>query len=325
MATVVNPDAGPDEPLRVRLDDEAPPAEEAQPASAAVAEPPAQAVGIKDLERQLAESARQREEQAEAIRRAQQERDYAVAVATEAQNRGITADEVVNQTNLNAAQGQLASLTEAQKTAYETGDWGKVAEANAQMARLGGYISSLEQHGQRLQQQREQFVARQQQTAEQQRAAAAEGPRDPFERALAGRTARTQDFLRSHRDLVRADGSLKRVAIEAHEKALDEGLKVDTDEYFRRIEEQISSNGAVPAEAPRTRAVRDTPPVRKSAPMSAAPVSRSIPQHVGGTEYVLTPRLRELAVEQLGPGNEAEWFQNYVASVRAGKMDPIEG
>jgi hypothetical protein len=59
--------------------------------------------------------------------------------------------------------------------------------------------------------------------------------------------------------------------------------------------------------------------------MSAAPVSRSIPQHVGGTEYVLTPRLRELAVEQLGPGNEAEWFQNYVASVRAGKMDPIEG
>jgi hypothetical protein len=122
---------------------------------------------------------------------------------------------------------------------------------------------------------------------------------------------------------VRADGSLKRVAIEAHEKALDEGLKVDTDEYFRRIEEQISSNGAAPVEE-RRRAIKDMP-VRKSAPMSAAPVSRSIPQHVGGTEYVLTPRLRELAVEQLGPGNEAEWFQNYVASVRAGKMDPIEG
>ncbi len=325
MATVVNPDAGPDEPLRIRLDDEPPPADDTKPAAAAVeAEPPPQTVGIKDLERQLAESAKQREQMAEANRRVQQERDYAVSVATEAQNRGISDAEVINQTSLQSAQGQMSALIEGQKAAYDAGDFAKVAESNAQMARLGGYINSLEEHGRRLQQHREQFVARAQQTAAQQRAAAAEGPRDPFERALQGRTPRTQDWLRSHKDLVRADGSFKRAAIEAHEKALDEDLKVDTDEYFRRLDELLATNGSA-AEAPRERAIKDTPARPKAAPMAAAPVSRNVPQHRGGTEYVLTPKLREMAIEQLGPGNEAEWFQSYVAAVKAGRMDPIEG
>lgn len=323
MATVVNPDAGPDEPLRIRLDDEPPPADDTKPAAEAVAaETPPPTVGIKDLERQLAESAKQREQMAEANRRTQQERDYAIAVATEAQNRGVSDAEVINQTSLQSAHGQMSALIEGQKAAYDAGDFAKVAESNAQMARLGGYITSLEQHGQRLAQHREQFVARAQQTAAQQRAAAAEGPRDPFERALQGRTARTQDWLRSHKDLVRADGSFKRAAIEAHERALDEDLKVDTDEYFRRLDELLATNGS---EAPRERAFKDTPARPKAAPMAAAPVSRSVPQHRGGTEYVMTPKLRELAIEQLGAGNEAEWFQYYVKEIRAGRMDPIEG
>jgi hypothetical protein len=322
MAAILNPNAGPDEPLRIDLEAE-PPAEgndtTATPASAegatATTPPPPPAVGIEELNRQLTESKAQREAAVAAAQQAQQQRDYATAVAAEAQRRGISTEELMNDQAITNIQERAASLKTEAKTAHEVGDYGRVADINFELGRLGGALNAHEQHKWRLQQQREQFVATQQQAARQ-----PPPPSDPFERALVGRTSRTQDFLRSHKDLVRSDGTLKRAAVDAHERALDEGHAVDTDAYFQRIEELV----AEPAPAERKREVKNPPPERRAPPpMAAAPVSRGTSRATGGTEFIMTPHMRRLAEEQLGPGHEVEWFENYQRAVREGRMEPL--
>jgi len=326
MATVLNPNAAEDEPLRINLD-ETPPvaAAEAAPAPPAPATTPPAA--IDDLKRQLQEAARYRDQQTQAMRALAQQRDqqayYAqqqAAVAAQAQERGILADEVIVENRTRHVTEQLESMKEAQATAYSAGEWDKVADLNVKIGRLSGEMAVLEQKTEYLQGQRQQYLAYQQ--AQQQRAQQPQPqPRpqvsaDPFERALAGRTEPTQKFLRAHRDLVRSDGSLKKVAVEAHERALDEGLRVDTEDYFKFIEQNLGDD--------RSRAVKGTSARPKGPPTVAASVSRSAVGHQGGTEYVMSPTLRQHAIDQLGPGNEAEWFDNYVRLIREGKIDPIE-
>jgi len=324
MASVINPNAAEDEPLRINLEEEA--AEDGvTPAPAAPAAPATPAVGIEDLKRQLDAAENNRRMLAESARRMQLERDHANAVAAEAERRGISAQEVVNETRLNGVQEQLNSLAESQKNAYEAGEWGKVAEINLQLNKLGGELALLERDRAWLQQHREQYVAQQQARAYQAQQAAQQQPQlpsDPFERALVGRTQRTQQFLREHKDLVRPDGSLKRAAIEAHERALDEGLAVDTDAYFSKVEELLASD------APRQRQSKNTAapsPIRpKGPPTSAAPVSRVTSGIPGfsGSEFTMTPRMRQLAEEQGIP--PAEWAENYIRLVREGRMEPFQ-
>lgn len=336
MPTVLNPNAAPDEPLEIQLDDESP------SGSGSATTPPSQpssapggtgstepAVGIEDLKRQLDESAREREAMVAHNRRLQQERDYAAAVAQEAQARGITADEVVNDTNLNAAQEQMTALVAAQKAAYENGEWGSVAEINGKMGRLGGMIAQLEGRKEWLANNREQWVARQQQAAQAAKMQQEQGPADPVERLLASKTERTRDYLRQHKELIRSDGTLKSIAIDAHNYALDNDARVDTDAYFSKIDEYIASKGAVSRNEPprpspnrqeeRTREVRDTS-ARMAAPMAAAPVSRGTGNAGGGQVVRLTAEMRKAAEEQgIDP---AEWYEGYRRLVAEGRMEP---
>ncbi len=330
MATVLNPNAAEDEPLRINLD-ETPPAAAAAPVADAPAPAPAPATtppaAIDDLKKQLQEAARYRDQQTQAMRALAQQRDqnaqYAqqqAAVAAQAHERGILADEVIVENRTRHVAEQMESMKEAQATAYSAGEWDKVADLNVKISRLGGEMAVLEQKTEYLQGQRQQYIAYQQ---EQQRLAQQPRPQqqapqssDPFERALANRTPRTQQFLRAHRDLVRSDGSLKKAAVEAHERALDEGLRVDTDDYFKFIEQNLGDD--------RERAVKGTTARPKGPPTVAASVSRSAVGHQGGTEYVMSPTLRQHAIDQLGPGHEAEWFENYVRLIREKKIDPIE-
>lgn len=326
MATVLNPNAAEDEPLRINLDETAPAAAPAAPAPAPATTPPA---AIDDLKRQLHEAARYREQQTQAMRTLAQQRDqqayYAqqqAAVAAQAQERGILADEVIVENRTRHVAEQLDSMKEAQTTAYSAGEWDKVADLNVKIGRLSGEMAVLEQKTEYLQGQRQQYLAYQQ---EQQRLAQQPRPQqqapqslDPFERAIQARTERTKVFLRQHRDLVRQDGSMKSVAVRAHDLALDNGHKVDTEGYFRFIEEQLNSGDD------RERAVRGNSARPKGPPTVAASVSRSAVGHQGGTEYVMSPTLRQHAIDQLGPGNEAEWFENYVRLIREKKIDPIE-
>lgn len=325
MATVLNPNAGEDEPLRINLEEDA--TAGSVVVAPAVAEPapsPAPAAGIDELARQLSETRRNREQWVQHARQKEQEAQQHAAIATQAQERGILVEEVLNETRLKSVTDQLESLRETQQGAYESGDWGKVAGTNVKMADLGGQKAVLEQQQQWLASQRQQHVAQQQynqQQREQAAATAAAAPTDPVEATLAKRTPRTQAFLRQHPELMRSDGSFTRAAVDAHERAMDEKLKVDTDDYFRRVEEILGSGGGGET---RQRQVKDTSARPKGAPTTAAPVSRggNVPGQISGSEFVMTPHMRELAEEQ---GVEpAEWAAQYVRLVREGRIEPIE-
>jgi hypothetical protein len=94
---------------------------------------------------------------------------------------------------------------------------------------------------------------------------------DPVEAFAAQLTPRSASWIRQHPECVR-DPKLNRKMLRAHEDALDEGIKPESDEYFQYIERNL--NPAV------TRTQDDDPmkdaaqPARRSTPASA-PVSRS--------------------------------------------------
>lgn len=330
MATVLNPNATDDEPLRISLEDEPAVAEAGEKAVplAPPAPAPAPAAGIDELKRQLDLTARNRQEWQQHAQQMRNERDQQAQVATQAQERGILAEEVVNETKLKSVNDQFAATQEAQQAAYEAGQWDKVAEMNVKMNRLGGQVAVLEVHQQQLANNRQQYIANQQWQQQQRQNAATQqqqrpaAPADPVEAFIATRTKATQQFIRTHRDKIfRADGTLRQAAIDADGRAKDQGFKEDTDDYFRYVEGELTSGSQ---EAPRQRQNKNTTARPMTAPHTAAPVSRggNVPGQISGSEFVMTPYMRELAQEQGVP--PAEWAKEYVRLVREGRMDPIE-
>jgi len=170
-----------------------------------------------------------------------------------------------------------------------------------------------------LKQQREQMASqpqpRQQQPQPQQpQPQQPQLPADPFERAIHGRTEQTKNFLRKHPDLVRSDGTLKNSAVQAHERALDDGHRPDTPGYFEYIEKALNM--------PQT--AGQPTPVRGQAPSIAAPVARGgAPGGAGGGNgtFTMTPKMRRLAEEQ--GVTPQEWAKNYVRLLAEGRITPI--
>jgi archaellum component FlaC len=320
MATVVNPEAGENEDLIVNLDadDTAPPTEGVAAAAAAAVPkpapvpsppPPSPAVAVDDLQKQLEQEKAQREAAQAETRRLQGERDNAMALAQEAERRGISTQELYHESSIKAAQDQMDALTNQQESAYNDGNFKLVAEINKKLNRLGGQIAVLEREKEMI------GHARQQQKQQPAHEAAST---DPIELAGRGRTPRTQQFLRQHPELVRGDGTLKRAAIDAHERALDEGFVVDTEGYFKHIEKVLAETSAPKPEANGAAAA----PARQGAPTTAAPVSRgAVAGSSQGSQFVMTPKMRRLAEEQgVAP---QDWAREYVRLVKAGRMQPI--
>ena len=287
------------------------------PVPPAHSEPPeAPTAGLEAMEQQLREANARADRIEQASRRLQTERDQALALAQEAEKRGISTQELMIEDQIKATAGQLDSLTEQQATAWSDGDFAKAAQINRKMQELTVSHGFLNEKKLWLAQQRE----RQQQPppAPPQAAADSAPPADPFEARIHGKySPNAAAFLRKHQDLVRSDGSLKRVAIEAHEAALDEGFTADTPGYYDRIErilgqpKEAEVNGAAPPAAPKA-----------GAPTTAAPVSRgNVRVPGGGGKPQITPNQRRLAIEQ---GQDPdEWFAHYNRLLAEGKISPV--
>jgi len=281
--------------------------------------------GVRDLEQQLANERAARGRAQEESRRIAAERDNAILFAQEAERRGMSVFELNNENQIRAAEEQLETLTAQQENAMEGGDFKLAADLNRKMHRLGGQLALLERDKATLAQQKGQMQQRQQRqgatTAQQTRQPAEPEPANALERALQGRTEATKNFLRKHPELVRADGSLRRAAIDAHENALDAGHNVDTQGYFDYIEKIIGG-----AQMPQGANGQDGAPPRGRAPTMAAPPERGSPP--GGSdsglqsgEFRMTPKMRRLADEQ--GVTPKEWAQNYVRLLREGRITPI--
>jgi len=323
------------ENLVVNLDEEeekkAPSADEKSAAAAAKpppvpgpsATPAPSQTGLAELQRQMQAERAERARVTEVARQIAAERDQAIQFAQEAERRGVSTYELYNENQIKAVQDKMAAVANQAEVAMNEGNFKVVSALNLELGRLGGSLAVLERDHQILQQQREQMGQPQQRQPQPQQRQPPQPqpqrPADPIERAIQGRTEPTKQFLRKHPELIRGDGSLKRTAIEAHERALDEGHTADTAGYFDYIERAL--NVAQAPGQPVSLAVRG------QAPSIAAPVARGGgPAGSGGAPggngtFTMTPKMRRLAEEQgVSP---QEWARNYVRLLGEGRITPI--
>jgi hypothetical protein len=308
-----------EEDLVVNLDAEPEVTEGAAPAAkpAPVPGPPpevAPQVGLRDLEQQIAHERRARVQMEDTARRIAAERDQALQYAQEAEQRGGSNYEAYVESQIQGMSGEMDTLASQAEVAMNEGDFKSAAEINKRLGRIGGALAIAEREKLALQQQRQQPQRRQQQPQQQAPQSQPQEPTDPVERAIASRSPATQAFLRKHPDLIRGDGTLKKVAIDAHERALDAGHAVDTEGYFRHVESSLGGNGQAPSENG----------VAVRVPGYSAPVARGPAPGGDGLapgQFRLTPKMRRLAEEQ--GVTPSEWATNYVRLLKEGRITPI--
>ncbi len=253
--------------------------------------------GVEDLKTQFAslqqsaERDRVARAQAEQVAR-QHAQDAAKARQEATQARTETVESNINsvenamhaaQTAADAAEGEYAA-------AMEQGNWKDAAKAQRKIADAAARIARLEEGKANLEEARQAQPAREQ--ARQQQQPAQET--DPVERALAGVTPRTADWLRKHPEFV-TDQKMNQKANAAHSMAQSEGYVPDSDAYFDFCERFLGLKEDEPA-------VRDTPApqARTRTAMPSAPVSRNATagsNGVSGSQVTLTKGEAERAVD----------------------------
>jgi hypothetical protein len=330
MADDVNPSAGENENLIVNLDEEDNPGTTQQASSGdhkpapvpSPSPPPAAQDGLAELNRQVNAERAERVRVTQIAQTIARERDEAILFAQEAERRGVSTYELYTENQIKAVQDKMVALSNGAEQAMVDGDFKRAQALNLEIGRLGGNLAVLERDQVVLQQQRQNAEAearqRQQRPPQQQQPQRPAQPTDPFERALAGKTPAAQEFLRKHPELVRSDGTIKRSALDAHERALDEGHKADSPGYFDYIERSIMAQQPGGGGNPQRGAPNPTM-------AGAAPVARGSVGGGGGggngNTFVMTPKMRRLAEEQ---GVEPrEWAKNYVRLLGEGRITPI--
>lgn len=142
---------------------------------------------------------------------------------------------------------------------------------------------------------------------------------DPVEKMASQLTPRSAAWVRAHPEYAK-DTVLTRRMVRAHEDAIDEGFKADTDEYFNFIETKLKIRQAEPKqeESALSEAASATSG-RKAAP-PAAPVSRSSSPATGGRSNVVTLTRAERETAQALGMTDREYAQNKQALIRDGKL-----
>lgn len=144
-------------------------------------------------------------------------------------------------------------------------------------------------------------------------------PADPVEAMASNLTPRSAEWVRAHPEYAR-DQVLTRRMVRAHEDALDEGIRPDTDEYFDYVESRLKIRQAPvqQQEAALSEASTSTSGRRAAAP-PAAPVSRSGTGTGSRPNVVTLTRAEQEAARDMGM-TPKEYAENKMALVRAGKL-----
>ena len=143
-------------------------------------------------------------------------------------------------------------------------------------------------------------------------------PTDPVEALAAQATPESARWLREHKTVL-SDGRKLDRALRAHQDAIDDGVEVDTPDYFQYIENRLGLNRKVETQEESALSEAASPTQRRSAP-PAAPVSRSAPNNSGTKSNVirLTAAEREHAAS-FGM-TDREYALQKQALIKAGKM-----
>jgi len=143
-------------------------------------------------------------------------------------------------------------------------------------------------------------------------------PADPVEAMASNLTPRSAEWVRAHPEFAR-DQVLTRRMVRAHEDAIDEGIRPDTDEYFEYVESRLKiRQPPVQQEAALSEASTSTAGRRAAAP-PAAPVSRSGTGTGGRPNVVTLSRAEQEAARDMGM-TPKEYAENKMALVKAGKL-----
>lgn len=143
---------------------------------------------------------------------------------------------------------------------------------------------------------------------------------DPVEMLAGQLSQRSADWVRSHPEYAR-NPTLYQKMIAAHNLAMADGLKADTDEYFNSIEDTLKIRPRAPVQQEESALSSAATPVKQRAAPPAAPVSRSPTTNSGTRPNVirLTAAEREMA-DMMGMTDQ-EYARNKAALIKEGKLN----
>ena len=241
------------------------------------------------LRRQLAAETRARQEAEARTKQIEADRRRAEEATAEGQLRLIT-------TSLETATSDKARAKADLKSALSNGEHDRIVEAqealnDAQIRidRLNTGKGEMERRAAREKDERER-------QAQQVQTQTRHVPDDPVEALAGSLTAKSAAWVRANPDIV-TDPRKNRQMMRAHEDAIDEGLNVESPEYFAYIEKRLGighDDGGDPP--PRQRQASP----RRDAAAPAAPVSRGIANDGRGSRentVTLNPAQRQFCDE----------------------------
>lgn len=143
---------------------------------------------------------------------------------------------------------------------------------------------------------------------------------DPIEKLASQATPESAKWLREHKNLLSDSRKLDR-ALRAHQDALDDGIEVDTHEYFDYIEGRLGINKQQQQSQQEESVLSEAsaPTQRRSAP-PAAPVSRSVPNNSGTRQNVVRLTAAEREHAAAFGMTDREYALQKQALIKAGKM-----
>ena len=215
--------------------------------------------------------------------------------------------------NLSMVEGAITSVKREQEVleanlanAMAASDFAAAAKIQTQIATAASKLVQLETGKDAMEQEAKQPIRRM------------EAPRDPVEAFASQLSARSAAWVRAHPECV-TDPRLQQKMLGAHNVALADNMKADTDEYFDRVEEIMGYRKPVADadENPMGDAAQVTQ--RRAGSPPAAPVSRS---GTGNGQRPNTIRLsaQEIEVAEMNGMTPRQYAEEKAKLIKEGKL-----
>jgi len=252
--------------------------------------------GVEELKRQLAEANARRDVEVSARRNAEAQAQQAAGNVHNTRLQALQAYEINAKQGADAATAALAAAKAKYRNAMESADFDAAADAQAEIAQAVASKNSADYQLQQVEGAKKQIESQ----------AAQVETRTNDTPVVQGRSAQ---WIAAHPEF-NTNESYKNKAMGAHYQILAEGVAVESDEYFRKLDAAMSPREEIEITrtAPKPTSSMAAPPSR-----SSAPVRSDSPQRVR-----LTPAQLEAA--EMSGMSAKDYAKHLVALQNSGKM-----